>query len=1278
MNQKKHSLFKHSTIRLMAGLYMGFATGAAWPATDLDLADVPLYLEGIIEPNIVLTLDNSGSMAWAYMPDLLHHDFDRIEVDNRNRGRARPRGVAPLRNDMAYNPQVAYAPPSDGRGGQLPNMNFTAAWDDGYANYLGRSSCTVDLSSGYRVEWAGRWASLLDGGGPCDGDIDEVNVAGQTSYEWLYPPETPNSSSNPSLGTRAYYYLYYTNPALGSASLSGFDETKCDGVEVEVTEGGSKVENVSVAKEDDSGCYVRVEVDGSSGPDFRPDERQNFANWYSYYRNRIYTARAGLSIAFGTQGPALRIGYGALNNSTGSVDGVSNDTVVRGVRKFEDRAGTHTNRSDFFDWLFTQEPSFGGTPLRRAADDVGNYYERGYPSADDKGPWSSTPGLSGGTDFECRQSYHILTSDGYWNSEAASNSNARQNTEASDGSVYTNHSKPNVSWGYTASDPFKDSYSSTLADVAMYYWKRDLRPDLENRVPSSPVPPPDTSDGDPAFWQHVSTFTIGLGLAGVTSPTPEAAFEAIKSASKIDWPQPSSDSENNVYDMLHAAVNGRGEFFGADNPMEFAEALEGVLSTISERKSSSSSVALSSFSLFNGGRVYQATFNTGNWSGNLLAYDITEYKDGNGKTKILLTEAWQAAKKMPAPSSRRIFTADASTGNGIAFRWDSLGTTEKTLLDPDAVSNGTDSDLLRYIRGEEVGELRPREKAEGGLSPLGDVINSTPAFVGPPRLPYPDNWPAGSPENAGEKYSKFRIDNELRRSVIAAGGNDGMLHVFDEANGTELYAYIPSVLLEGLSDLSSPKYSHRYYVDGPPTTLDAFFGGKWHTMLVGGLNAGGQAVYAIDLTNVPSATLSEATIAADKLQWEFTDADDPDLGYTFSRPNIVRMANGEWAAVFGNGYNSTEADGNASTSGNAVLYIVRLSDGALIKKIDTQVGTAADPQGMNRPNGLSTVTPIDENGDFIVDYIYGGDLFGNLWRFDVNDSSTSQWKVGHGLGTPVPLFKARSSVGDATTAQSIYVRPQVVRHPGGEAGVFILFGTGKFFEVDDKNITDDPATPVVEPNTQTFYAIWDRFESPASQSLFTRNHLLEQEILREVTLSGGEFRETTNHGMFWYLGSGLPTNPATQGYLGWYMDLVNTQNGNTDNHGERVIFDALVFGRSILFTTMMPSDNPCDFGGSGWLMELSIEDGSRPPYPAFDVNGDGELSFDNDTTTGTDSGNFLSGTKSKSGIPNGVSIGRFGTGEHQKFYSDSTGGLNTEEGYDDLQRYFRQSWRRLQ
>ncbi|RMG35293.1 MAG: pilus assembly protein PilY [Gammaproteobacteria bacterium] len=1136
-------------------------------ATNLSLSPVPLYIGGTVEPNIMFTLDDSGSMYWSWMPENII-----LEYDTR-------RAKAADYNTLYYNPWVTYEPPVDAVGNSLGNATFNAAWNDGYHQ---QSTCTIDLGSEYQPSWY-------------DGDnCDPYN------YWWLqFDFNTGNINWIPELvgdPQPAYYYVYYTNHPDGPQPQPA---------------------NCSNSLDDDD-CYLKVVVGANSGPG-GSDERTNFANWYSYYRRRIYAARAGIGRAFAQQGEGMRVGFAAINNGTTSIDGVNTAVITKGVRHF-----SGTDRSTFFDLLYNEEPS-GGTPLRQAANLVGQYFQRD----DDQGPWNDTPGQSGGVNRSCRQSYHILMTDGYWNGNDPQP--APGNADSDD--------------GY----PFKDNFDNTLADVARYYWENDLVSGLANQVPSS--------DADPADWQHLVTFTVGLGVSGNIDPA--TAFAAVGQSSVTDfpWPNPTQTDTAKIDDMLHAAVNSYGGFYSAQDPAAFADALDNILKTIVDLTSSASAVSLNSGSLYGGTHLFQARFNTSRWDGDIWAYQIQS--DGS----IASGTTWQAASQMPAADDRRILTYDGS--NGVPFRWGTdaneyLTAAQKTAL-------GSES-LLNYLRGVRT-EEQPNGSYRKRASTLGDIVSSAPLYVGPPSAGYPDFWGDGEPENANQ-YSAFVNDHATRTPMVLAGANDGMLHAFDANTGVELFAYVPSMLISDLPDLSDPAYTHRYYVDGTPVAMDAYFDSSWHTVVVGGLNGGGQGLYALDITDPPTDVDTETSLSG-MVMWEFSDADDSDLGYTYSRPNVVRLANGGWGVILGNGYNNTVADGHQSTTGNAVLYVLDLTDGSIIKKIDTGVGSDDDPTGANRPNGLSTVAPVDIDGDYIVDYVYGGDLFGNLWKFDLTASNANSWDVALKQGnTPIPLFKAMADTSDATSAQPITVRPTVGHHPTGK-GYLIYFGTGKYIEVGDNSTTGQ--------TTQTFYAVWDQDTGNTSASSeLDRSDLLQQEILAETTYGNYEYRLTSDNTPTWDNPdvSGIDSNTV----VGWYMDLIL----GSDNQGERQVTDPILRSGRIIFTTLLPSDDPCSFGGTGWLMELDAKTGGRLGFTPFDTNSDGSFNssdyVDFDTTgDGTNDTNApTSGKKSKVGIlPSPAILADKLNAKEHKYESGSTGEIERTVENPGASDYGRKSWIQL-
>lgn len=1123
-------------------------------ATPLSLSDVPLIVANAVEANVMFTLDDSGSMQWEFMPDEDQHysTFMFPRKNNPYGGSTYSNqvptfadsnqhnffGRSPQNNKVFYNPDVDYKPWLNADGTSMANANPTAALYNPAIPGLGSLNLTAQQTE---------TATWFDDGGtnvltsafcaPCGGDHTYWPI---TYY--LY-----NGASTDPQGPRLVL-ANYTKVQITTATSTGTTFTSPNNT-------------------------TRT----------RDQEIQNFANWFSYYRSRILAARAGVGRAFAQQGTNLRVGFGAINYGATTIDGIgSAGTVYSGLRRF-----TGADRTAFFDNLYGYTLNAAGTPLRNALDDVGRYYLR----TDNRGPWGEVPGTNDTTpQLECRKSFHILTTDGYWNGNAASTAAARANVDGSNGPVIPNPAGP--SYQYIAGPPYADTTANTLADVGMYYWNRDLRTDLPNEVP--------TDAADPAFWQHLVNFTVGLGVTGTLDPATDLPG---LTAGTTNWPAAFSGGTSvNIDDLWHTALNSRGEFYSAADPDTFAAALSSALKSISDRVGSAAAVATNSGSLQSNSMLYQGRFNSGDWSGQLLYYAIDSDPVSPTFGSPLTTGSGPAGSQLdagtmiPDADDRNIITLNGSAG--VPFRWGNISTTQQTALGS--------ADVLNYLRGDSTKE----QANTGGIYrnrtiKLGDVVNSAPIYVGPPSKLFPDVFGTGAPEN-GAPYSAFKTTYSSRASVVYVGANDGMLHGFDAETGTELMAYIPGAVYSNLALLSSPSYDHKFYVDGTPTERDAFYNSGWHTVLVGGLNNGGKGVYALDITDTSGLTESNA---ANLVLWEFTSADDADLGYTYSQPDVVRMNNGKWAAIFGNGYNSSSA------TGDAVLFIVDIETGALIKKITTKEGTADDPTGNGRPNGLASVTAVDLDNNYTTDVIYAGDLFGNMWKFDVSSSNTNSWGSAYGSGpNPKPLFTACDNT-SCSNAQPITTRPRIGSHPTGQ-GVMVYFGTGQYLETSDNIVS----APIYK---QSYYGIWDN-----DAIVTSRSSLLQQTIDAEVNATFTNGTDTVT----------LPVRLTSaneidwQTHEGWYMDLVVA---SSSLEGERQVTTSVLREGRIIFTTIIPGTNPCDGGGSSWLMELDASSGARLSSSPFDLNNDGDFSS-GDYVTVTIAGVTVtvpvSGTKSPNGL----------------------------------------------
>jgi len=1055
-----------------------------------ELSDVPLYVLEGVGPNVILTIDDSGSMYWSFMPD---NTFWQL-----NNNRAKSSSY----NRVYYDPTTDYLPPVDESGTPLGDANFTAAWNDGF----NKGGCTINLSTNFRPTWYY--------GDNCDG-VDSWN-------EYAGAAEA------------AYYYL--------------FDASNNDC-------------NNSV---DDDDCYDKVVVNTSSGPD-STDERINFANWYSYYRKRTYLTKTAASRAFANLRGDFRLAHQTING------GGSND--LSSVEEYTDTA-----RASFFQWLF-DVPASGGTPLRAGLKRAGDYLSTAEPYRD-------VPSDSTTPERACRQNFQVMMTDGYWNSDAGVADDVDNHSQTLPDNEF------NIT-SYTPAAPYRDNNSAYLADNGFYYWATDLRPSLDNKVPTSIFDLSSDINGDgnvdnedifwnpknnPASWQHMVTYTIGMGVDGQLAFPGD--YADLLSGDK-SW------GNDRIDDLWHTAINSRGKYFSASSASEMVRSFADVVGNIVDRTGSSTAVSLNSGSIQSDSRVYQARFDTNGWAGHLLSKSISTGSNcGAVPIGTICQTIWDAAcsldggtceatgSTVSAQSSRRIITMNSTTERGTGFTWDGLSTDQQEQLrDPDGplgvASPGTvqyGKDVLSFLRGDHQLEVSNGGTFRNRTSILGDIIQSNPIYVPPPYRRYTanDNFSEAS------SYPAFISSNSGRMPMIYVGSNDGLLHGFKASTGEEQFAYLPNEVFNNLWKLHITDYAHTSYVDGPIVEGDVYYGGAWHTTIVGGLGLGGQGYYALDVTN--PAALNESN-ASSVVLWEFTDADDPDMGYSFSSPRIIRLNNGKWAAVFGNGLNNTDSsDTSVSSSGQAAIYIVDIETGALIKKFSTNIGSADDPTGSSRPNGIMGISPADLNRDFIVDVLYATDIFGNLWVFDISASNPSLWSSKYGNSSnPQPLYSAKDDFGNA---QSITTLPVVGIHPTG-AGTMVYFGTGRYLGKTD----------VTDTSMQSFYAIWDD-----DHNGFGRDDLLEQSIIH-VNLTqfpATDARVSSNHTIQW-----------KDGRRGWYMDLPES--------GERVHQQPLLRNGRIIFVTVTPSEDPCLSGGTSWLMELKASSGSRLDKTPFDYNRDGKF-----------------------------------------------------------------------
>ncbi len=916
-----------------------------------------------------------------------------------------------------------------------------------------------------------------------------------------------------------------------------------------------------------SDCNVAISQGASC--DYSAATQQNVANWFSYYRTRIEMAKSGLMNSFIDIDSDFRVGFGSINgrnnsNLPAATASYNNKTIAQ-VQPFGD-GSAGTQKAAFWHWLAGIYPG-NSTPLRLSLDAVGKYYSSAQP-------WETSGTDS--TELACRQSYTILTTDGFWNGSNPSVGNV-------DGSSGSKVTGPNgQKYTYTPAPPYSDSDSNTLADVAMKYWVNDLRPGVNNEVPPS--------NDDLAFWQHMSTFTLGLGFTPVNL-TPSGTNVAQifdwahggAAVSNFAWPQPSSNSINNISDLAHAAVDGHGGFYSATSPQAFTSGLQDALKRAAERVGTGASLAANSTELKTGTVAYQANYYTVKWKGDLKALAV------NPNTGALSPDpTWQAANQMPAWNKRNIWTYNptGATASAQYVPFDTTSTLSSAEQAALGVNTADQQDIIDYLRGDAAkeqsqtnGVYRTRDTA------LGDIVDSQPVFVGSPMA----NQYYGETFTGSDTYAQFVSNNQSREALVWVAANDGMLHAFDAATGKETYAYLPgAVITSSLASLANPKYGtalapHQYFNDGELTVADVYLNSAWHTVLVGTTGRGlAESVYALDITDPANI----------KFLWERSAGDTKTnsnyIGQMNGKPVIAQTSDGQWSVLIGNGYNST--------NGQAALLQFDLGTGALSVHTTTDTSTS---NGMGAP-----AVWIGNSTDGISTVAYAGDRDGHVWKFPLVSTNGNSSKPTPS-STGVLMFTAKDSSGNI---QPITGGMLLGKDPN-TSNLWLFFGTGQYLSTND----------LLDTSTQTWYGIIvDSSNSTLVSNLSNGRSALVQRFI--VAQTAGD--TTTNPPTLPARAvTPMPSTSDMTGKSGWYMDLqtpiVSGTTTSYINEGERMVTPNQFQGNVLLGTTRIPqAKDLCNPSGSGWVMAVDPFTGTNPVQDFFDVNGNGQINSSDSITVG--------------------------------------------------------------
>jgi type IV pilus assembly protein PilY1 len=1117
-------------------------------------------------PDFLLFPDNSGTTTYLYINELLYNN--------------------PLYNPLSYNPAITYKPWNDNN--KVAAANFPPARIGTNVSGVVIDKTRLDMrfryESGVKTEFETREVTNdlftrigVRDAGPCT-MMQTITVTNCTS-------STPGTSSPDPLSEEGVTTTPSTCTATTTSTQnvctarSSFPDliqaryTRFEGADATELTDRTKYRLVEIDRDAPARMYP-TPIDPYSGIQIErfdclnplsctfTEEAQNYANFYTYYRTRLFAAIAVASQVLVDIDPTIRVGYGSLNYFADGpqpwtafpttkppavlplLDGqVNPGHIVRGVRPFT--VGSN-DRQDLFTWLFGLN-GVGGTPIREALDAAGKYYQR----ADLKGPWATAPGIGdpvGTSQLACRKNFTLVATDGAWTDSpnhpriqtlypGLPNNTPAQTDSVAGPTIVGEGKQTGRNYQYTpTAEPFFGTSGSgpqTLTDVAMYYWGTDLRPDLPNV--NRPVPwsagsgygyPRDFSN--PATWQSMSNFILGYGLQ--PSISANAAKAAMASNSAFSWPAvdiANTNDSNKINDALRAALASRGDFFTAQNPAQLAAALKKVFARLGSTRGASSTIALSNQVITSTtDLIFESSYDSGDWNGNLRAISALDAISGT------TTTVWSA--NFPADYTTRNLLSTKGQNAPINFRWTELTGAQKTSL--------TSESVFDYLVGDRSGEAPVGTLRERG-SLLGSIVSASPLYSGATHHGY-QSLTAG-----GSTYPSYLdAKRNSRRKSVFVGSNNGMMHGFDALTGTELFAFTPRAAIPKMADLANPAYRHRFLVDGQLTEGDYYTAGAWKTALVGTGGAGPKSIFALDITRPDAMTTSQVL-------WEVTERNEPELGHIIGSALVAPTRANKWVVITGNGYESR--------SGKASLLVFDLENGNTIRNISTGIGAATSAATQN---GLGPVTPIYDSQRNVIG-VYGGDKKGNLWRFDLSDPDPANWRITTSRGAlTAPVFTATDPSG---VPQPITTAPRIGVHPLG--GLYVVFGTGKGIESSD----------IVNTQIQSIYAIRDKDNSgPYSKT-----------DLKLATLTDvpGDLRQV----------SGLkgPGGVDWSVHKGWYFNLTTNGIG-----GERIMSSPRLTAGMLSVPSFNPENSdPCDSGGKSFVYAFDLAtDFSRTAFAGQD------------------------------------------------------------------------------
>ena len=1188
--RKYCAAFVAATLALQPlGLY------AAPLASAFRLSEIPIQGLNPVKPNIMYTMDDSFSMLWSFMPDFIrdsathamNYSWCRVAGAVAKNGGCgddpasavstsltSPPFASSNFNKIYYDPSIEFIAGVSDLRAALPYEStspgtWTSVYVDGFAGYPGSNSGgTINLTTNYPDEvycWkntpsaADLATAKIESGG--DGSVCRRNGTAYPSATvgtvsstaiaagWNYPNgvslSCPDSASTKCvfpfrqavLGN-PYYYTISNIQFCTAIDANDWGAGTCGSrwlpSQPNVSYGAGGFDPTVVRRVD----IVPSTPTYPSGRTYAA-EMANFAKWYAFNHTRVLATKTAGGFAFSALNDSSRVGFNTINSYLQNFLNIKDFTA--------------SNKSTWFSNFYGVVPS-GSTPTIDAMFQIGQYFS----NLDTTVPvffGRPRPALPGAVDpldpvtGRCQSNYHLLSTDGFWNQFPRPYTGV---AGAIDNQDLTVPSLPNLpgATGFTPGQPFPlpfregpDSVSGKMADVAMYYWIHDLRPELADNVKDATAP-----------WQHVTFYGLSIGAEG-TLPFP-TGINDITSGAK-DWPAPGALTPETTDDLWHAAINGHGQYFNVQNAQQLAESVVSALADFTaDQSGTGTAVGLAGAQLTATRSFgYRTSYESG-WSGDVKKYALDPNTgalpiDGNGNPAN--PPVWSAGPLLDTmaagagwDTNRRIVTINNVTGAAVAFRFANLSGAQRSSLNAGYTQAPipTGGAVLDYLRGDKSNEGTGSGRFRVRTHILGDIVGSGAVPVGAPGLPYDD---AGNPG-----YVDFARTNRSRTPTVYVGSNDGMLHALNDSAtvdaGKETWAYVPKALFTAgdpndMNILNSPQFQigalsfrrggipnfeHEFYVNATPRVWDIDFantnpanatpyvppttGNDWRTLLVGGLGAGARSVYALDVTTPVALTDTEVAVASsNRVLWEFTDAN---LGYVFDAPTLVKTRRYGWVVLVASGYNNP--------GGKGFLYVLNPTSGAILKKMTTGIGSDTEP------SGLSTIRAFTASRkDPYVLQAYGGDLKGNVWRFDLSDPDSGNWRV--------ELIAHLKDGGGKDQPITTGVRIEIDQISNVDRLLFV--GTGKLLNRDDLADTSvQSSLYVIKDGTRTTPDVAP--STPYSRAVLTAVDGTQ------VTGFSGSFGR------------------------GWYQDA--------PSDGSRIVTDVIADVQTVVWVTSKPSSDPCD------------------------------------------------------------------------------------------------------